>query len=41
VSPLEKCVCERVNYYYQEYGMMVRKVHVSFGKEGYSLGTDR
>jgi hypothetical protein len=41
VSLLEKYRGERVNYKYQEYGLMVRKVHISFGKGGYSLGTGR
>jgi hypothetical protein len=41
VSLLEKYRGERIKYKYQEYGMMVRKVHVLFGKGGYSLGTGR
>jgi hypothetical protein len=41
VSLLENYRGERVNYKYQEYKMVVRKVHVSFGKRGYSLGTGR
>jgi len=41
VSLLEKYWGERDNYKYQEYGIMVRKVHVAFGKGGYSLGTGR